>query len=185
MKIEQSLRLPPGKRLCCAFQPKVDIRTQDHGRRGAGAPARRRGVIQAPSTFINLATELGDELTIWCCGIVKSIDLTTRFRLRHAISIASRQTGRQSRPCGRSQERSRPVSARFMIEVEDAASPRCFSGRDPADLPQARRQDLDRRFRHRLSLSALVDITPTIKIDRLTDIHKRPRSRGYLAGDRS
>jgi predicted signal transduction protein with EAL and GGDEF domain len=66
MKVEQSLRLAIlEKRFCCAFQPKVDIRTRDI--KGIEALVRLRddeGVIQAPGTFINLATELGliDEL---------------------------------------------------------------------------------------------------------------------------
>src|SRR3984957_16577730 len=67
MQIEQSLRLAIlEKRFCCAFQAKVDIRTQDI--KGIEALVRLRdddGVIQAPGTFINLAVELGliDELT--------------------------------------------------------------------------------------------------------------------------
>ena len=51
MKIEQSLRLAIlEKRFCCAFQPKVDIRTQDI--KGIEALVRLRddeGVIQAPA----------------------------------------------------------------------------------------------------------------------------------------
>ena len=70
MKVEQSLRLAIlEKRFCCAFQPKVDIRTKEV--KGIEALVRLKddaGVIQAPGTFINLAVELGliDELTIWC-----------------------------------------------------------------------------------------------------------------------
>ena len=80
MKVEQSLRMAIlEKRFCCAFQPKVDIRTRDI--KGIEALVRLRddqGVIQAPGTFINLATELGliDELThLVLSEIVKSIDL--------------------------------------------------------------------------------------------------------------
>ena len=79
-KIEQSLRQAIlEKRFCCAFQPKVDIRTKEVV--GVEALVRLRddeGVIQAPSTFINLATELGliDELThLVLAEIVRSIDL--------------------------------------------------------------------------------------------------------------
>jgi diguanylate cyclase (GGDEF)-like protein len=67
MKIEQSLRLAIlEKRFCCAFQSKVDIRTQ--AVKGIEALVRLRddgGAIQAPGSFINLAVELGliDELT--------------------------------------------------------------------------------------------------------------------------
>src|SRR5258708_12104968 len=61
MKLEQSLRLAIlEKRFCCAFQPKVDIRTRDV--KGIEALCRLRddaGVIQAPGTFINLAVALG------------------------------------------------------------------------------------------------------------------------------
>ena len=80
MKVEQSLRLAIlEKRFCCAFQPKVDIRTKEV--KGIEALVRLKddeGVIQAPGTFINLAVELGliDELThLVLAEIVKSIDL--------------------------------------------------------------------------------------------------------------
>ncbi|MET0878311.1 MAG: diguanylate cyclase, partial [Tardiphaga sp.] len=93
MKIEQSLRLAIlEKRFCCAFQPKVDIRTQEIT--GVEALVRLRddaGVIQAPGTFINLATELGliDELThLVLAEIVKSIDLINEtFGPNASISI--------------------------------------------------------------------------------------------------
>src|ERR1041385_2721774 len=67
MELEQSLRLAIlDKRFCCAFQPKVDIRTREI--KGIEALVRLRsdeGVLQAPGSFINLAVELGliDELT--------------------------------------------------------------------------------------------------------------------------
>ena len=67
MELEQSLRLAIlDKKFCCAFQPKVDIRTREI--KGIEALVRLRndeGVLQAPGTFINLAVELGliDELT--------------------------------------------------------------------------------------------------------------------------
>src|SRR5260370_20398016 len=59
-KVEQSLRLAIlEKRFCCAFQAKVDIRSQDI--RGIEALGRLRddgGGIQAPRTFINLPSHL-------------------------------------------------------------------------------------------------------------------------------
>src|ERR1700748_3005142 len=80
MKVEQSLRLAIlEKRFCCAFQAKVDIRTQ--AIKGIEALVRLRddeGVIQAPGTFINLAVELGliYALThLVLPEIVRSIDL--------------------------------------------------------------------------------------------------------------
>src|SRR5258708_39368504 len=93
MKVEQSLRLAIlEKRFCCAFQAKVDIRTQAIN--GIEALVRLRdddGVIQAPSTFIDLAVELGliDELTFLVLAeIVKSIDLINEtFGPETTISI--------------------------------------------------------------------------------------------------
>jgi predicted signal transduction protein with EAL and GGDEF domain len=101
MKIEQSLRLAIlEKRFCCAFQPKVDIRTQDI--KGIEALVRLRddeGVIQAPGTFINLAVELGliDELThLVLAEIVKSIDLINETfgpDTSISINVAAKQAG--------------------------------------------------------------------------------------------
>src|ERR1700688_3371285 len=99
MKIEQSLRLAIlEKRFCCAFQAKVDIRTEDI--KGIEALVRLRddeGVIQAPGTFINLAVELGliDELThLVLAEIVKSIDLineTLGADVSISINVAAKQ----------------------------------------------------------------------------------------------
>ena len=78
MKVEQSLRHAIlEKRFCCAFQPKVDIRTK--AIKGIEALVRLRdddGVIQAPGTFINLAAELGliDELTHLVLAEIVQID---------------------------------------------------------------------------------------------------------------
>ena len=101
MKIEQSLRLAIlEKRFCCAFQPKVDIRT--HEIKGIEALVRLRddeGVIQAPGTFINLAVELGliDELThLVLAEIVKSIDLINETfgpDTSISINVAAKQAG--------------------------------------------------------------------------------------------
>ncbi len=161
MKIEQSLRLAIlEKRFCCAFQPKVDIRTKEIT--GVEALVRLRddeGVIQAPSTFINLATELGliDELThLVLAEIVKSIDLINEtFGPDTTISmnVAATQAGNPEfmRPFAEALEATGFPNALHdrgdggRLRRQDA-----FPGRDPADLPQARRQDLDRRFRHRL-----------------------------------
>src|SRR6202007_1338066 len=101
MKIEQSLRLAIlEKRFCCAFQAKVDIRTQDI--KGIEALVRLRddeGVIQAPGTFINLAVELGliDELThLVLAEIVRSIDLindTFGHDTSISMNVAAKQAG--------------------------------------------------------------------------------------------
>ncbi len=199
MKIEQSLRLAIlEKRFCCAFQAKVDIRTQEV--KGIEALVRLRddeGVIQAPGTFINLAVELGliDELTFLVLAeIVKSIDLindTFGPAATISINVAAKQAS----------------NVEFMRRVRTG---------DRGDrLPEALHDRGDRgRIRDPIhfqdeilpllrgigvgisiddfgigysSLSALADITADeIKIDRsfITDIHKRPRSRGHPARDR-
>ena len=101
MKVEQSLRLAIlEKRFCCAFQSKVDIRTQDV--RGIEALVRLRddeGVIQAPGTFINLAVELGPDRRADPSGAGRDrqIDRPDQRDLRPRHH-ASASTSRPSRP---------------------------------------------------------------------------------------
>ncbi|WP_420968059.1 putative bifunctional diguanylate cyclase/phosphodiesterase [Bradyrhizobium sp. B120] len=195
MKIEQSLRLAIlEKRFCCAFQPKVDIRTQEI--KGIEALVRLRddeGVIQAPGTFINLAVELGliDELTFLVLAeIVKSIDLindTFGPTATISINVAAKQAGNVEfmRRFARAIEET-GFPKRFMIEVtEDAFVTR--SHFQDQILPILRGIgvgiSIDDFGIGYSSLSALADITADeIKIDRsfITDIHKRPRSQGIL-----
>ena len=195
MKIEQSLRLAIlEKRFCCAFQAKVDIRTQEI--RGIEALVRLRddeGVIQAPGTFINLAVELGliDELThLVLAEIVKSIDhINETFGHDTAISInvAAKQAGNPKfmRPFAEAIEAT-GFPKRFMIEVtEDAFVTKTHFQTEI--LPIFRKLgvgvSIDDFGIGYSSLSALADITADeIKIDRsfITDIHKRPRSQGIL-----
>src|ERR1700681_3899729 len=195
MKIEQSLRLAIlEKRFCCAFQAKVDIRTQDI--KGIEALVRLRddeGVIQAPGTFINLAVELGliDELThLVLAEIVKSIDLineTFGADATISINVAAKQAGNPEfmRPFAEALEAS-GYPKRFMIEVtEDAFVAKTHFQTEI--LPIFRRLgvgiSIDDFGIGYSSLSALADITADeIKIDRsfITDIHKRPRSQGIL-----
>ncbi|MET4386819.1 cyclic di-GMP phosphodiesterase Gmr [Bradyrhizobium sp. F1.4.3] len=195
MKIEQSLRLAIlDKRFCCAFQSKVDIRTQ--AVTGIEALVRLRddeGVIQAPGSFINLAVELGliDELThLVLAEIVKSIDLineTFGAEATISINVAAKQAGNPEfmRNFARALEET-GFPKRFMIEVtEDAFVAK--SHFQSEILPMFRKlgvgisiDDFGTGFS---SLSALADITADeIKIDRsfITDIHKRPRNQGIL-----
>ncbi len=195
MKIEQSLRLAIlEKRFCCAFQPKVDIRTQEV--KGVEALVRLRddeGVIQAPSTFINLATELGliDELThLVLAEIVKSIDLINEtFGPDTTISmnVAAKQAGNPEfmRPFAEALEAT-GFPKRFMIEVTEDAFVTKTHFQDEI-LPIFRKLGVEISIDDfgigYSSLSALADITADeIKIDRsfITDIHKRPRSQGIL-----
>jgi cyclic di-GMP phosphodiesterase Gmr len=195
MKVEQSLRLAIlEKRFCCAFQAKVDIRSQEI--KGIEALVRLRddeGVIQAPGTFINLAVELGliDELThLVLAEIVKSIDLINETfgptatisinvaakqavnpEFMHSFALALEATG---------------FPTRFMVEVtEDAFVTKSYFQEEI--LPVFRKLgvgiSIDDFGIGYSSLSALADITADeIKIDRsfITDIHKRPRSQGIL-----
>jgi cyclic di-GMP phosphodiesterase Gmr len=195
MKIEQSLRLAIlEKRFCCAFQPKVDIRTQDI--KGIEALVRLRddeGVIQAPGTFINLAVELGliDELThLVLAEIVKSIDLINET-FGHGATISINVAAKQA--CNPEFMRSFAQAleatgfpGRFMIEVTEDAFVAKTRFQDEI-LPIFRKLgvgiSIDDFGIGYSSLSALADITADeIKIDRsfITDIHKRPRSQGIL-----
>jgi predicted signal transduction protein with EAL and GGDEF domain len=195
MKIEQSLRLAIlEKRFCCAFQPKVDIRTREI--KGVEALVRLRddeGVIQAPSTFINLATELGliDELThLVLAEIVKSIDLINETfgpDTTISINVAAKQAGNPAfmRPFAEAIEAT-GFPARFMMEVTEDAFVTKTLFQDEI-LPIFRKLgvkiSIDDFGIGYSSLSALADITADeIKIDRsfITDIHKRPRSQSVL-----
>ena len=195
MKVEQSLRLAIlEKRFCCAFQTKVDIRTQDI--KGIEALVRLRddeGVIQAPGTFVNLAVELGliDELThLVLTEIVKSIDLINETFGPDAsisINVAAKQACNQEfmRPFALALEAT-GYPERFMIEVTEDAFVTKTHFQDEI-LPIFRKLgvkiSIDDFGTGYSSLSALADITADeIKIDRsfITDIHRRPRSQGIL-----
>ena len=194
-KVEQSLRLAIlEKRFCCAFQPKVDIRTKEV--KGIEALVRLKddeGVIQAPGTFINLAVELGliDELThLVLAEIVKSIDLineTFGHDTTISINVAAKQAGKPEfmRPFAQALEAT-GFPKRFMIEVTEDAFVTKTHFQDEI-LPIFRKLgvgiSIDDFGIGYSSLSALADITADeIKIDRsfITDIHNRPRSQGIL-----
>jgi cyclic di-GMP phosphodiesterase Gmr len=195
MKIEQSLRLAIlEKRFCCAFQAKVDIRTQ--AIKGIEALVRLRddeGVIQAPGTFINLAVELGliDELTHLVLGeIVRSIDLindTFGHDTTISMNVAAKQACNPEFMHSLAQAlESTGYPERFMIEVTEDAFVTKTQFQNEI-LPIFRKLgvgiSIDDFGVGYSSLSALADITADeIKIDRsfITDIHKRPRSQGIL-----
>src|SRR3984957_10157315 len=195
MKVEQSLRMAIlEKRFCCAFQAKVDIRTQ--AIKGIEALVRLRddeGVIQAPGTFINLAVELGliDELThLVLAEIVRSIDLineTFGHDATISINVAAKQAGNREfmRPFAQALEAT-GFPQRFMVEVtEDAFLTKSYFQDEilPIFRKLGVRISIDDFGIGYSSLSALADITADeIKIDRsfITDIHLRPRSQGIL-----
>jgi c-di-GMP phosphodiesterase Gmr len=195
MKVEQSLRLAIlEKRFCCAFQPKVDIRSEEIT--GIEALVRLRdneGVIQAPGAFVNLAVELGliDELThLVLAEIVKSIDLineTFGHEATISINVAAKQAANSDfmRPFAEALAAT-GFPRRFMVEVTEDAFVTKSHFQDEI-LPLLREIgvgiSIDDFGIGYSSLSALADITADeIKIDRsfITDIHKRPRSQGIL-----
>ncbi|WP_439922974.1 putative bifunctional diguanylate cyclase/phosphodiesterase [Nitrobacter sp. JJSN] len=195
MEVEQSLRLAIlDKRFCCAFQPKVDIKTQQI--KGIEALVRLRnddGVIQAPGTFIDLAVELGliDDLThLVLAEIMRSIDLiddTFGTGVGISINVAAKQAGNVAfmTSFARALEDT-GCPTRFIVEVTEDAF--VAKTRFQAEiLPILRRIgvgiSIDDFGIGCSSLSALADITADeIKIDRsfIVDIHKRPRSQGIL-----
>ncbi|MCB1393152.1 MULTISPECIES: EAL domain-containing protein [unclassified Nitrobacter] len=195
MEIEQSLRLAIlDKRFCCAFQPKVDIKTQQI--KGIEALVRLRsddGIIQAPGTFVDLAIELGliDELThLVLAEIMRSIDLIDEAfgsGVSISINVAAKQAGNVvfMTSFARALEKT-GCATRFIVEVtEDAfvAKTRFQTEILPVLRRLGVRISIDDFGIGYSSLSALADITADeIKIDRsfIVDIHKRPRSQGIL-----
>jgi c-di-GMP phosphodiesterase Gmr len=195
MRNEQALRLAiQDRQFCCAFQAKVDIRTQEV--RGVEALVRLRnehGFLQAPGTFIDLATELGliDRLThLVLDEIMGSIDQINSMFGRHAsisINVAAKQAGNPEfmHSFAHALEAT-GCAKRFMIEVtEDAFLEK--SEFQAEILPLLRKigvgVSIDDFGVGYSSLSALADITADeIKIDRsfIADIHKRPRSQSIL-----
>jgi len=195
MAQEQRLRLAVRDgRFCCAFEPKVDIRSQEVV--GVEALIRLRdesGVIQAPGEFIGLATELGliDALTFLALGqIVSSMDLIDEIfgaATRVSINIAAKQAGDLAFMRTLCQELGAAGFAdRFIVEVtEDAFLAKSLFQKHV--IPMLREigtyVSIDDFGTGYSSLSALADITADeIKIDRsfITDIHSRPRSQSVL-----
>ncbi len=195
MAREQRLRLAVRDGLvCCAFQPKVDIRTQDVV--GVEALVRLRdedGVVQPPGEFIGLAIELGliNDLTYLALAeIVKSIELLDdAFGANATISInvAAKQASDARFMTGFCAElKATNCASRFMVEVTEDAflAKTAFQTRFLPMLREAgARVSIDDFGTGYSSLATLADITADeIKIDRsfITDIHQRPRSQSVL-----
>ena len=195
MEIEQRLRLAiRDRRFCCAFQPKVDIQSEEIV--GFETLVRWRdddGEIHPPGNFIGLAIELGliDPITNFVLAeAVNSIErLDDAFGTGTSISInvAARQAGdlHFMRPFMESLKASR-YAERIMIELtEDAFTAKSQFQTDV--LPVLReigvRVSIDDFGTGYSSLSALADITADeVKVDRsfITDIHRRPRNQSVL-----
>ncbi len=194
MAQEQRLRLAVRDgRFCCAFQPKVDIRTQEVV--GVEALIRLRdedGVIQAPGQFIGLAIELGliDDITYLALAeIVRSIDLLDDAfgpQATISINIAAKQAGDANFMGGFCAElKATSYANRFMVEVtEDAFLANSFQTHFVPMLREiGTRVSVDDFGTGYSSLATLADVTADeIKIDRsfITGIHQRPRSQSVL-----
>ena len=195
MEVEQRLRLAiRDRRLCCAFQPKVDIHTQQVV--GFETLVRWRdddGEIHPPGEFIELAIELGliNPITNFVLAeAVNSIDrLDAAFGAGTTISInvAAKQAGDLEFMRSFAQALSDSERAdRFIIELTEEAF--IAKGKFQTEiLPILReigvRVSIDDFGTGYSSLSALADITADeIKIDRsfISAIHERPRNQSIL-----
>jgi diguanylate cyclase (GGDEF)-like protein len=194
-KLEQRLRLAiRDRRLTCAFQPKVDFRSQSVV--GIEVLLRWRdeeGVIQAPGDFVNLAVELGlmDDITrlvlAQTAAAIETIDEAFGPQATISVNLAAKQAG----------------DFRFMRSFVDALAATGYPQRFMVELTeeaflhknqfQTRILPMLREIGAKISiddfgvgyssLSTLADITADeIKVDRsfITQIHRRPRSQSVL-----
>jgi diguanylate cyclase (GGDEF)-like protein len=195
MAVEQRLRLAIRDRcFCCAFQPKVDMRT--HAVLGVEVLLRWRdelGMIQAPGDFIELAIELGliNEITLQVLAetvrAMPDIDEVFGPDVSVSLNIAAKQACDvpfMAAFCDALGETG--LARRFVLELTEEAF--FTKGRFQRDvLPRIRaigaRVSIDDFGVGYSSLAALAEITADeLKIDRsfITDIDKRPRSQIVL-----
>jgi cyclic di-GMP phosphodiesterase Gmr len=195
MEMEQRLRLAiRDGRFCCAYQPKVDIRSQEVV--GFEALIRYRdekGLITAPGAFVELASEIGlmdtmthfvlqraatalDELDrTFGSGTTMSVNVAARLandlQFMESLTDALVATGR---------------AERFILELtEDALVMRkdFQAGALPRLRQQGIRVSIDDFGTGYSSLSGLADIeVDEVKIDRsfITGIHERKRNQSVL-----
>lgn len=194
-RLEQRLRLAiRDKRICCAFQPKVDFRSDTVV--GVEALLRWRdeeGMIHPPSDFVTLAIELGlmDDVTRLVLGeVIESMDrIDAAFgpQVSVSVNVAAKQAedARLMRSILETIDAT-GYAPRFMLELTEEAffAKSQFQSRI---LPMIRetgaKVSIDDFGVGYSSLSALADITADeIKVDRsfVTDLHKRPRSQSVL-----
>jgi diguanylate cyclase (GGDEF)-like protein len=127
-RMEQRLRLAiRDKRVCCAYQPKVDLRSGETA--GVEVLMRWRdedGVIQAPGDFVGLAVELGliDDLTHFILaetvGSVDEINTTFGPHATISINVAARQA----------------TDTRFMRSFIEALEATGFAGRFTIEITE-------------------------------------------------
>ena len=195
MELEQRLRLAiRDRRFCCAFQPKVDIRSEEVI--GFETLIRWRDddtEIQPPGAFIGLAIELGliDPITHFVLGeavnSIERLDDAFGCGTKIAVNVAAKQAGDVAfmRLFVENLKASGHAD-RFIIEVTEDA----FIAKNQFQtqvLPMLRnvgaKVSIDDFGTGYSSLSMLADITADeIKVDRsfITDIHQRPRSQSVL-----
>ena len=195
MAVEQRLRLAIRDRcFCCAFQPKVDMRTQ--AVLGVEVLLRWRdelGFIHAPGEFIELAIELGlinDIAMQVLTDTIQAIpDLDEAFGsdISLSVNIAAKQACDVAFMTGFCKALGETgVAKRFVLELtEEAFFTKGSFQREVLPLIRAigARVSIDDFGVGYSSLAALAEITADeLKIDRsfITDIHKRPRSQIVL-----
>ena len=195
MQLEQRLRLAiRDRKFCCAFQPKVDVQSQQVV--GFETLVRWRdedGEIQPPSTFVGLAIELGliDPITHFvleeAVASIERLDEEFGAGTTISINVAAKQAGDLDfmRSLMRAIDESR-YARRLMLELTEDAF--LAQGRFQTEvLPMIRelgvRVSIDDFGTGYSSLSVLADITADeLKVDRsfITAIHQRPRSQSVL-----
>jgi cyclic di-GMP phosphodiesterase Gmr len=195
MELEQRLRLAIRDcRFCCAFQPKVDIRSQEVV--GFETLARWRddaGEIHPPSSFIDLAIDLGliDTITrsvlAEALRSIESLDQAFGPATTISINLAAKQAGDLNfmRSFAKIVAASK-FASRIILELTEDA----FVAKSRFQLqvmPMLReigvRVSIDDFGTGYSSLSALADITADeLKVDRsfISAIHERPRSQSIL-----
>lgn len=195
MAVEQRLRLAiRDHRFCCAFQPKVDMRS--HAVLGVEVLMRWRdemGLIQAPGDFIGLAIELGliNDITLQILAetvkAIPEIDDLFGPGISVSLNIAAKQACDvpfMATFCD--SLGATGMANRFVLELtEEAFFTKSHFQREV--LPRIRaigaRVSIDDFGVGYSSLAALAEITADeLKIDRsfITDIDKRPRSQIVL-----
>jgi predicted signal transduction protein with EAL and GGDEF domain len=192
---EQRLRLAiRDNHFCCAFQPKVDLRTQEvYGFEALVRVRNDEGEIQGPGPFIGLATELGLIGDITRQVLAEIVDSLARLDEMFgsdttvSLNVAAKQT----------------ADRKFMLDFVDALRETGIADRlileltEDAFIAQGAFQSeilpliralgvgisIDDFGTGYSSLSALADITADeVKVDRsfITAIHQRPRSQSVL-----
>ncbi|GJD31699.1 putative signaling protein [Methylobacterium adhaesivum] len=195
MAVEQRLRLAIRDRcFCCAFQPKVDMRTQ--AVLGVEVLLRWRdelGIIHAPGGFIELAIELGlindiaMQVLLDTIQAIPDLDEAFGSDISVSVNIAAKQACDvpfMTAFCKALGETG--IAKRFVLELtEEAFFTKGSFQREVLPLIRdvGAKVSIDDFGVGYSSLAALAEITADeLKIDRsfVTDIHKRPRSQIVL-----